>query len=274
MGGERMKMGIKGTLLLACLTVAGSAHAGDPLDQAATAQARQQAPDAAQVGVFFHGAGAKTNYEVLLEANKCYWFSGVSEGLRKLYFYLWKPNASFFSPRVADAKSKGNVTMAYCTQAAGMYKFQVKTEGAGHYAVGVFAKDAPKQMVQAPPPAPAAIELGPICDQTASAGAQGARRQGNYFDGAGSSIGHDDRSDYTVMMQAGKCYWVVGCGEPQKVKSLYLYLWGPNGKRITESKTDSPNPMVGTCPQVTGMYKVQAKMNRGNGAWKVGVYAK
>jgi hypothetical protein len=25
---------------------------------------------------------------------------------------------------------------------------------------------------------------------------------------------------------------------------------------------------------VTGMYKVQAKMNRGNGPWKVGVYAK
>ena len=32
--------------------------------------------------------------------------------------------------------------------------------------------------------------------------------------------------------------------------------------------------MVGTCPTVTGMYKVQAKMNRGNGPWKVGVYVK
>jgi hypothetical protein len=53
-----------------------------------------------------------------------------------------------------------------------------------------------------------------------------------------------------------------------------MYLWGPNNKRVTEAKSDTANPMVGTCPTVNGMYKVQAKINSGKGAWKVGVYTK
>ena len=104
--------------------------------------------------------------------------------------------------------------------------------------------------------------------------AQGARRTGAFFEGQGSSIGHDDRVDYSVHMEAGKCYWVVGCGEPGKVKALYLYMWGPDNKRITEAKSDSSTPMVGHCAKETGIFKVQAKMAGGKGQFKVGVYVK
>jgi hypothetical protein len=257
------------------LGLGGSAPAAqDPLEAAAVAQARKQSQDAAQVGVFLTGSGPKTDFQVLLEGNKCYWFSGTSQGVTKLYMYLWAPGANLFTPRLTDAKSTGQTTMAHCTTQSGMYKFQVKTEGAGRFVVGVFAKEAPKQV--APPVAAVAPgpDLGPICDKAASVAARGARRVGDFFEGQGSSIGHDDRVDYSVQMEAGKCYWIIGCGEPGKVKALYLYLWGPDNKRVTEAKSDSATPMVGHCAKETGIFKAQAKMAGGKGHYKVGVYMK
>lgn len=264
-------------LLVAAIALSGTAQAQvDPLDGVAVQQARAQAPDAAPVGNLYRGMGKQTDYQVLLEAGKCYWFSGASEGLKKLYMYLWQPGAGAFTPRVADLRSPGQGTMAYCSTVPGMYRFQVKTEGKGHYVVAVYSKKAPEQAapVATPVSMPAAPDLGPLCDKTARAASSQAHRVGELFDGHGSSIGHDDRTDYTVMLEAGKCYWIVGCGEPEKVKSLYMYLWGPDNKRVTEAKSDTANPMVGTCPTVNGMYKVQAKINSGKGAWKVGVYTK
>ncbi len=260
------------------VSVAGAAHAQDQLESMAAAQVAPQAPGAKLVAPMFRGSAPKTDYQVMLEDNTCYWFSGVSQGnVKKIALYLWKPNSNMFTPRVADIKSaSGNATLAYCTKEPGMYRFQAKIEGSGQYAVGVFAKEAAKR-VERPD---ATSNLGKYCDKTASAGAVGAKRQGEFFEGGGNSFGHDDRSDFTVQMEAGTCYWIIGCGEAGrdgeegKIKALYLYLWGPNDKRITEAKSDSPNPMVGYCAKETGMFKVQAKINSGSGKYKVGVYAK
>ena len=254
------------------------ALAQDPMELQATQQVAPQAPGSKLVAPFFKGSDPKTDWQVVLEDNTCYWFSAVSMGsVKKIALYLWKPNSGAFTPRVADIKSKsGNATLAYCTKEPGMYRFQAKIEGSGAYAVGVFAKAAPtrveRPMVQS--------NLGKYCDKTASAAAAGAKRVGDFFEGGGNSIGHDDRGDFTVQMDAGKCYWIVGCGEQGrdgedgKIKSLYLYLWGPNDKRITEAKSDNGNPMVGHCATQTGMFKVQAKIVSGSGKYKLGVYTK
>lgn len=271
---------VLGSLFLSAAALANPAApaSGDPLEGAAIEQARGQAPDAVQIGAFLKGSGEKTDFQVLLEGNKCYWFSGTSDNLSKLYMYLWAPNAKFFTPRLTDAKTTaGKVTMAHCAKESGMYRFQVKSEGPGRYVVGVFGKDAPPQ-VAPPPPAVAQVQaapdLGPLCDKTAGVAAPGSMRQGDFFEGKGSSIGHDDRVDYSIQMDAGRCYWIIGCAEPEKVKALYLYLWGPDNKRITEAKSDTPNPMVGHCARETGMFKAQAKMASGKGYYKVGVYVR
>jgi hypothetical protein len=262
----------KGWLLFAALAFAGTAHA-DGLDTAAIAQARAQAKDAKQVGDIYRGAGEKTDYQILLEDDTCYWFSGSSEGLQKLYMYLWKPNSGAFTPRVADLRSPGQGTMAYCTKEAGMYRFQVKTEGKGHFVVALFAKGAPKQVEHA-------VEekkgpnLGPICDKRAAAAAPGAHRIGDYFEGSGNSYGHDDRFDYPIQLDGGKCYWVIACGEPEHIKTISLYLWGPDNKRITEAKSDNSTPMLGHCAKETGMFKFQAKITGGSGHFKAAVYGK
>ena len=143
----------------------------------------------------------------------------------------------------------------------------------GHFVVALFGKEAPKQV------APEVMEkkgpnLGPLCDKRAAAAAPGAKLVGDYFEGAGNSIGHDDRSDFTVQLDAGKCYWMIACGEPDHIKSLSMYLWGPNNKRITEAKSDNPNPMIGHCANETGMFKWQVKITGGGGHFKAGLYKK
>src|SRR5256885_241849 len=156
--------------VVAALALAGTAHADDPLDAAAIAQAKVQAKDAKQVGDLYRGSTEKTDFQILLEGNTCYWFSGVSEGAPKLYMYLWTPNAGAFTPRVADLRSPGAGTMAYCTQQPGMYHFQVKTESKkGHFVVALFAKEAPKAVAVAPTPVSEKplLDLGPLCDRHA-----------------------------------------------------------------------------------------------------------
>jgi len=269
-------------VVVAALAVGGNAFAQrDPMEASADAQAASMAPGAKRVMDYFKGADKKTDYSILLEAGKCYWWTAaVTPGVKKIALYLWAPGAGVFTPRLTDAKStNGTVTMAHCPSQSGMHKFQAKLEGSGMYTVGLYAKEAPQQAAApAPAPAPVAVEktpdLGPLCDKTASGAAPGAKRQGEFFDGKGGSIGHKDRADYSIAMDGGKCYWIVGCGEPGEVKALSLYLWGPNNKRITEAKPDSPNVMVGHCAQMTGMYKVQSVVAGGSGHYKVGIYVK
>ena len=267
----------KWVIALVALATAGIAYADDPLDAAAVAQARTQAKDAKQVGDLYRGSQEKNDFQILLEGNTCYWFSGVSENVPKLYMYLWTPNAGAFTPRVADLRSPGSGTMAYCTQQPGMYHFQVKTESKkGRFVVALFAKEAPKAVAVAPTPVSEkpSLDLGPICDKHAAGAAPGAKRVGDYVSGKGNSIGHDDRFDFPIQLDAGKCYWVVACGEPDHVKSISLYLWGPNNKRITEAKGDNANPMIGHCATQTGMFKFQAKITGGGGHFKAALYGK
>ena len=122
----------------------------------------------------------------------------------------------------------------------------------------------------APPPEPA-FDLGAICDRTASATADGAVRSAEFLDCGGH---RSDRCDYRVEFQQGQCYWVVGCGLPGGIKGLSLYLWDPDGRRITETKDKNPNPIIAHCPTTNGIYKIQAKISGGNGIVKVGIYSK
>lgn len=262
----------KYAIAVSVLCFASVAQADDPLEAAAAQLAKQQESKATQVGEFFKGTGKKMDYQVLLEAGQCYWFAGASSGAKKLLMFLWPPNSNPFTLRLTEAKTAGSGTMAHCATQSGMFKFQVKTDNeSASYVVGLYSKVAPKQP---DPVVVKGVDLGAICDKTAGSAAKGTKRQGDFFEGKGNSIGHDDRVDYTIQMENGKCYWVIGCGEPEKVKSLYLYLWGPDNKRITEAKSDTSNPMIGHCAKETGMFKVQAKMNSGNGSYKVAVYSK
>jgi hypothetical protein len=114
-------------------------------------------------------------------------------------------------------------------------------------------------------------DLGASCQHIAAATAAGATRVGEFFSCAGEK---GDRCDFPVQLEAGRCDWLLGCGDPQSVKSLYLYLWDSTEKRVTEDKPDSPNPVIGHCPTAAGLFKFQVKVSSGGGAAKVGLYTK
>jgi hypothetical protein len=245
------------------------------LDTAVTDQAKQHAPDAEAVGEIYKGTafreGDRTDWQVTLEGGRCYWFSSAGDQtVEELSLYLWDPTGE----RVSTERGKSPRTvLSYCTPPVmpGLYKVQAKVEeGHGHYALGIYGKAAPQGPAPAPVPAPAAPkgpDLGKVVDDMAKATAPEAERVGEHFSGEA------DKTDWYVALETGKCYWFIGAGA-EDVKELWLYLWDPADKRITVNKSENNRVTVGHCPTSSGMYHFQAKVNSGEGKYKVGVFAK
>jgi hypothetical protein len=261
-------MQVRSLVVALAITFGAVAHAQvDPMEQAVDGQVSAVAPAAARMGAFVKNTAEKTDWMSPLEVGKCYWFSGVGgPGVKKLALFLWGPDGK----RITEVKSPGpSATLAFCPPFGGMFHLQAKIQGGGPYVVGTYVGSA--QQALPPPPAVAGIDLGGIIDQQAQTGAVGAHRVGGFLEGAGGAMAH---TDWPTALEAGRCYWFIGAGTPGAVKQLALYLWGPDGKRVTESKHAGPTPVIGHCPTAPGMYKVQAKIASGSGAYKVGVFVK
>lgn len=239
------------------------------LDQRADQQAHSAAPTGERVGEVLHGVSHEedqfTDWRVQLDAGQCYWFGYAGDGgITKFSMYIFSPTDS----RLDSARGKPpQGVFTHCAQQSGIYRVQGKVAGgAGHYAVVVY-----KTKGQDPPPPPKAepkLDLEAMIEKQAAATAPGAKRVGEFFAGTA------DTSDWATAMEPGKCYWIIGAGEPKKVKKLWLYLWDGHNKRITESKSDSETAVIGHCATEAGMFKFQAKVESGSGPYKVGVYAK
>jgi hypothetical protein len=232
------------------------------LEQQADQQAHAGAPDGQHVLTTLHGVGAGpdqfTEWLVALEAGRCYWFGYAADaGVERFSFYIWDP-----ANHRADTERNrpGQGVVSYCAQTSGMHRLQGKVaSGAGRFAVVAYSKQGV---------APASHDLVATIEAQAASAAPGAVRIGEYYSGTAET------SDWATSMDAGKCYWIIGAGEPGKVKKLFLYLWDPRNSRITESRSDSDTAMVGHCAKEPGMYKFQAKVYSGSGPYKVGVFVK
>lgn len=235
-------------------------------------QAQQSQPGVARDGELFRGVAYEedgfTDWRVMLDASKCYWFSGVGDQtVERLSLYLWDPN----DKRITSNRSKNARSVIFhCPEVTGMYKLQAKVaDGAGHYAVGVYSKEAPPKA--APPPVEEKAkgpDLGALLDAEAASIAPGATRVGPHLAGSG-----EDMTEWPVALEPNTCYFFIGIGG-EGVKELSMYLWGPDRKRITENRADANKSQIGHCATQGGMFKVQAKVTSGEGDYKVGVYAK
>jgi hypothetical protein len=106
-------------------------------------QAESSAPGSSMVGQLYRGIaydkGEFSDFHVELEGGKCYYFSAAGDQtVRSIGLYLWDPSDS----RVESDKSKTRKSfLQHCPETTGSYKVEAKVlGGAGHYAVGVFAK--------------------------------------------------------------------------------------------------------------------------------------
>lgn len=221
----------------------------------------------------------KTDWQVNLEPGACYTIVGVadqtSEELRVL---VWDPEGDEV---MDEEESPARVVGKYCVQKPGLHKIRgIVTEGHGHYHVAVFVDGAPGSAPRPAPadpgepgdpgePQPAAkpTNLEAVITAKAKAEATGATLVGDFFTGTA------DKTDWYTALEPDKCYWFIGAGD-KGVSELHLYLWDPEDKRITANKGPENRVSVGHCPKVGGMFHFQAKVERGAGTYKVGVYAR
>jgi serine/threonine-protein kinase len=99
----------------------------------------------------------------------------------------------------------------------------------------------------------------------------GTKRVGPFYGGHANE--DDEHSDWFMMLEAGKCYSFVSAGGPG-VKELYVYLWGPNGKRVTDRREGKGSVILEYCAAQTAQYHFQCKVADGAGDYKTALYLK
>jgi eukaryotic-like serine/threonine-protein kinase len=112
-------------------------------------------------------------------------------------------------------------------------------------------------------------ELSARVDRQAASSVPGGKRVGEVYRGSAPEEG--GRSDWYVQLPAGHCYTFVSEGG-DGVRGLYLYLWGPDGKRVTDARVGTPHVQMPYCTKVAGPYHFQAKISDGGGEYRVGIY--
>jgi serine/threonine-protein kinase len=121
------------------------------------------------------------------------------------------------------------------------------------------------------PPSHPADPLSASVERLAASEAPGARRVGPFYPGQATEEGQ--HIDEFVVLESGRCYDVVAVAGPG-VRALYLYLWGPNGRRATDRREGRPNAILHYCATIAGQYHFQVKVADGRGDYRTGLYAR
>jgi hypothetical protein len=81
--------------------------------------------------------------------------------------------------------------------------------------------------------------------------------------------------NYSVQMQPGHCYKIIGVGAPG-VQDLDLKLYGPDGAQVDQDIATDNYPVIGLqqplCPTTAGAYRLEALMFAGTGEFAVQVF--
>jgi hypothetical protein len=232
----------------------------------------QSAPGTTMEGDLYRGSspqeGLGQKFNLSLESGKCYHMAAVGDqNIREMSLYLW--DTTGWRAETERGRTSKTVLM-HCPEKTGMHEFEVKpTGGNGHFAFGIFSKDAPTPDPEpVAPPEPAGMDLAALIEKEAKSSAPGAERVGDFFKDS------SDKRDWFTALEKGYCYWWIGAADPEQIDELTLYLWDSNDERITQSKSQSNIVTIGHCPDKSGMHKFQAAIGSGDGTYMVGLYKK
>ncbi len=278
-------------IVVASATVA-RAQISDLLRSQLAQLAAQKAPGAGPVGApiggFLGSRQALTQY-VTMQAGHCYTIVGVGgQGVADLDLALFDPNGK----RVAsDIGFDPTPSLQHCATWPGAYKVEAKVKrGAGEVAVQVLVAGGaatvvppppvggdgmpppdPSLQAHAQPAAPAGGDaLAAHVDNLAATLAPGSRRVGELFAGVADK---GRKNDWFVPLDGGRCYTFIAAGGAG-VQFLSQFLWDPSGRRVSDNKSKSAESVMGFCTAMPGAYHLQAKIERGAGEFRVGVYAR
>jgi hypothetical protein len=244
----------------------------DPqIDSMVNQQAESAAPGSVMVSETLlrgvgYDKGELQDFHVEMTAGQCYVIVGAAdETVTSLHLTVWDPA----NKRVGQDRSKSREALVqHCPKETGSYKIQGKIgRGAGHFAIGVFGKEAPEKAAAAEEPKADKADLEAIINADAESIAPGAKQDGKFYTGTAK------KSEFYVQLEKGTCYWFIGAAQPG-VDDYYLYLWNQEGKRLTESKADSNKANIGHCAKDSSMYKVQIKVDDDSDEVKLGIFSK
>ena len=120
-------------------------------------------------------------------------------------------------------------------------------------------------------PVPASKSHDDLSSRVEKAGESSGHRVGALYRGAAAEEG--GRSDWFADLEGGHCYNFVGEGD-DGVKKLFLYLWGPGGRRLASTREDTPHARMSFCTSFRGTYHFQAKVDDGQGEYRLGIYTR
>lgn len=152
----------------------------------------------------------------------------------------------------------GSLACAACGSGSG------KAAEGDAVASGEAARDLPPLPSDAPP-----LQVLPEAGKRSAAGmiAHGTPLAGKLAQG--------ERSDHLLVLEAGRCYRVVGVAGPG-VTDMDLFLYDPAGVQRNQDASQDRYPMLGKpieiCPVIAGAYRLQVQMYEGGGEFAVGVY--
>jgi len=178
--------------------------------------------------------------------------------------------------RAAKPIATKTATPAPATTPAATSKAAKPGEPVDPYAsVAATKKAAASSPAKSPPPAATPPkshdELSGRVEKRGASVVAGGHRVGAIYRGAAAEEG--GRSDWFVDLEGGHCYTFVGEGA-DNVKKLYLYLWGPKGRRLQSTREDTSHAQMSYCTAFPGNYHFQAKVDDGAGEYRVGIYTK
>jgi hypothetical protein len=214
-------------------------------------------------GQLAQNAGQLVN--VQLQQGVCYKFIAVGgNGVQDLDLHV-----NFGNQRVAADTATDAIPIAsYCAPRSQSVQVQVfMFRGAGGFSYQTFQSGAP---VHAPPP--------PVVGGNDFLSNRMREIAGRYAGGRipisplmRGNLTTSQTQDFSVPLVAGRCYTVVGVGEPS-VTDLDMFLFDGNGTQVAQDQATDNFPIVQTCPNVPGNFRVQVKMYSGYGAFGLQVF--
>ncbi|MCA1665719.1 MAG: PEGA domain-containing protein, partial [Myxococcales bacterium] len=175
------------------------------------------------------------------------------------------------APSRAPAKAAAAATSAKPGEPVDPY---ANASGNGNGGTSAAAKNPSASATPSPPaatPPRSNDELSGRVEKRGASVVPGGHRLGAIYRGA--AAGEGGRSDWFVDLEGGHCYTFVAEGA-DNVKKLYLYLWGPKGRRLQSAREDSAHAQMSYCTAFSGNYHFQAKVDDGQGEYRVGIYTK
>ena len=81
------------------------------------------------------------------------------------------------------------------------------------------------------------------------------------------------KSEWSFELQIGNCYWFSAAGD-QGVEEISLYLRNPKDHKVAKLGDKGPRVVLNYCPDMSGMFKLEAKVHHGEGHYAVGLYSR